>query len=252
MLQDSHPHKLRLLTVDVGNTVVHLGMFEDDKLEVVRRIATGKTIAEEGIVDLAKEVRAIAISSVVPSLTPFFEKLATELGVRSLLITHNLDLGVELRVEKPSKVGADRICNAVAAHLKYGSPAVVIDFGTAITFDVIERGGVYIGGLILPGAAIDVETLAQKTALLPLVELQKPKSVIGRDTEEAIRSGVFYSIIGGVELIYEKILEVLGDAKLIFTGGGVEFFLEDLDIEGVHDPHLTLEGLRLIYERNEY
>lgn len=251
MLHASHAHRTTLLTVDIGNTVVDLAVFESGKLTTVRRVATEEILAQEEIGDLTKRTQAIAISSVVPSLTPFFEGLAVKRGIRSLVVDHRLDLGIELAVEEPSQVGADRICNAVAAHFGYGSPAIVIDFGTAITFDVLDKGGVYIGGDIMPGASLEAEVLARMTAKLPSIDLRRPESLIGKSTEEAMRAGVFYSIIGGVSLIYDKICEELEDAKLILTGGGLELFKEDLDIDGVYDPYLTLEGLKLIYERNE-
>lgn len=252
MLQDSLSHRTTLLVVDIGNTIVHLGIFEGENLKTVKKVGTDQMKTEEKmIVDLTREIQAVAISSVVPSFTPFFKNLATKLGIRSLTVDHNLDLGIELRVEKPPQVGADRICNAVAAHLKYGSPAIVIDFGTAITFDVVDKGGVYLGGDIIPGASLEAEVLYRRTAKLPLVEIQRPASLIGNNTEEAIKAGVFYGIIGGVRMIYDKIYEELDDPRLILTGGGLEPFKEDLDIGGLYDPYLSLKGLRLIYERNK-
>ncbi len=250
MLQDLHSRRATLLAVDIGNTVVHLGVFEGEKLRMAKRISTARLVTEKEMGDWTREIQAIAVSSVVPPLTPFFEELAVRLGMRLLVVKHNLDLGIELGVEEPSQVGADRICNAVAAHFKYGTPAIVIDFGTAITFDVLEEGGVYLGGDIIPGAVLSVEALARRTAKLPLVDVRRPKNPVGKNTEEAIRAGIFYSTIGGVRFVYEKVCEELKDARLILTGGGLEVFKSDLDIGGTYDPYLTLEGLRLIYERN--
>jgi type III pantothenate kinase len=240
-----------LLTVDIGNTMVNLGVFENERLRSVKRIGTDQVLVEKGIGELSEQIEAVAISSVVPALTPLFERLAVERDIRSLVVDHRLDLGIKLDVEVPSEVGADRICNAVAAYFTYGSPAIVIDFGTAITFDVLDRGGVYRGGSILPGALLGAQVLARMTAMLPSIDLQKPENLIGKNTEEAMQAGIFYGIIGGVTFIYERIREDLDDAELIVTGGGLELFEEDLDIGGVHNPHLTLEGLRMIYERNE-
>jgi len=251
MLHGSHVRKHTLLAVDIGNTIVNLGVFDNERLRRVKRIVTEEMVAEKDIGDFREQIQAVAISSVVPALTPLFERLAIEHNMKLLVVDHHLDLGIKLGVEEPSQVGADRICNAVAAHYMYGSPAIVIDFGTAITFDVLGVGGVYMGGNILPGALLGARALARMTAKLPLIDLRKPENLIGKNTEEAMRAGIFYGVIGGVTFIYERIREELGDAQLILTGGGLELFQEDLDIGGVYNPHLTLEGLRMIYERNE-
>lgn len=250
MLQDLHSRRTTLLTVDIGNTIVHIGVFEAEDLKATKRIATERVVAEEGISDLTRDVRAMAISSVVPSVTPLFEDLAVKLGIESFIVDHKLDLGIELGVDEPSQVGADRICNAVAAHVKYGSPAIVIDFGTAITFDVLDTGGIYVGGAIIPGVSLCTEVLARRTAQLPLIEFRRPESPIGTTTEEAIRAGVFYGTTGGVKTVYEKICEHMEDVELILTGGSFDAFKGELDIGGSYDPNLTLVGLRLIYERN--
>jgi len=249
MSHDSHPHR-SLLAVDIGNTVVHMGVFDGEIVRSTSTVSTRDLTDEDEVAALEREVGAIAISSVVPELTPLFSRVAARLGLSPLIVTHELNLGIDLEVEKPWEVGADRICNAVAAHFEYGSPAVVVDFGTAITFDVIDSGGVYRGGLILPGAAISAQCLHLNTAKLPLVELRKPKGVIGASTEEAIRSGVFYAIVGGIRSIFRTISSQIGDAELILTGGGLPLFEGELGIGGRCDPHLTLQGLRFIYERN--
>ena len=199
---------------------------------------------------LLPKANALVIGSVVPSVTSILQGTSAELGRRALVVDHTVNLGIQLDVEEPSQVGADRLCNAVAAHCVYGSPSIVIDFGTAITFDVLQNGGVYAGGVIIPGALLQAEVLARKTAKLPLVDVRKPADVLGKNTVEAIRAGVFYGSIGGVRLVCERLRKELDQARPILTGGGLELFREELDIEGVHDPHLTLRGLRLIYERN--
>jgi type III pantothenate kinase len=235
--------------VDVGNSLVHLGVYEGERLVTEKNIPTGE-VTPGNVKNLIPKADALAISSVVPSVTPIFQAISAELETRVLVVDHTLDLGIQLDVEEPSQVGADRLCNAVAAHRVYGSPAIVIDFGTAITFDVLQTGGVYAGGVIIPGALLQAEVLARKTAKLPLVDVQKPAYLLGKNTVEAIRAGVFYGSIGGVKFVCERLRNELGHPQPVLTGGGLELFEKELGIEGFHDPHLTLRGLKLIYERN--
>jgi len=250
MSQGSSALDKRLLAADVGNSVVHLGVFEDGELITETKVPTGE-VTPQIVKDHLLNAGAIAVSSVVPSITPVFLRLANELGVSSLAVDHTLDLGVELDLEDPSQVGADRLCNVVAAHLIYGPPAIVIDFGTATTFDLLRVGGIYVGGLILPGALLQAAVLSHATAQLPLIDVRIPAHLFGRNTVEAIRAGVFYGSIGGVKFICEKLRNELGEFRLVLTGGGLAFFKKELGIEGSCDPHLTLKGLRLIYERNK-
>jgi type III pantothenate kinase len=249
MSQDSRSPENRLLAVDVGNSLVHLGVYEEERLVAERNVPTGEVTLRKAK-NLLPKADAFVISSVVPSVTLILQRISLELGTRALVVDHTIDLGIELDVEEPSQVGADRLCNAVAAHCAYGSPAIVIDFGTAITFDVLQTGGVYAGGVIIPGALLQAEVLARKTAKLPLVDVRKPADVLGKNTVEAIRAGVFYGSIGGVRFVCERLRKELDRARPILTGGGLELFGEELGIKGIHDPHLTLRGLRLIYERN--
>lgn len=252
-----------LLVIDIGNTTTQVGVYEGENLAAAWRLSTRRALSCDEAWLLVKEllesaglqpakVKGLAISSVVPALTQAFEKMARErFELEPLVIGPDIDLGMNILYFQPHQVGADRIVNSVAAYAEYGGPVVVIDFGTAITFDVVSAKGEYLGGVIAPGVSIGAEGLCQRTAKLPRVELTQPQRAIGRSTEEAIRSGVLWGAIGGVKEIVERIkTELKEDFVVVATGGDLGLLKEHLGLVDKVDRNLTLEGLRILYERN--
>ncbi len=253
-----------LLAVDIGNTNIALGIFEGRKLSQHWKIRSEreKTSDEYEIVLLnllslahleAKDIKAAIISSVVPPLTPVFQELSQELlGIRPLVIGPGLKTGIPILYENPQEVGADRVVASVAAFEKYGGPAIVVDFGTATTFDAVSAQGEYLGGAIAPGIQIAAEALYLKTAKLPRIEIKKPKQAIGRTTVTSMQSGLFFGYIGLVSNIIREMSKELGEElNIVATGSFASQIYSDLE-EVVHlEPFLVLEGLRIIHERNK-
>ncbi len=253
-----------ILVFDVGNTNVVLGVYEGEKLVTHWRVSTDrqKTSDEYGMtfrslfeyhrLDMCK-IKAVIISSVVPPLNPVLEETSRQyFGVQPLEVGPGVKTGIALKYENPREVGADRVVNAVAAFEKYGGPVIVVDFGTATTFCAISKQGEYLGGAIAPGISISTEALFQRAAKLPRIELIKPKSVIGRNTVVSMQSGVVYGFIGQVDGIVERMKAELGtDSKVVVTGGLADLIAADSKTIDVVDHFLTLEGLRLIYEKNK-
>jgi type III pantothenate kinase len=253
-----------LLTVDIGNTNINLGVFNDTKLKATWRMATRvhrmpdeyaslilHLFEHEGI-DAAQITDAI-MCSVVPPLSGVFQEMCRRyLKVTPLMVEAGVKTGVRIAMDNPREVGADRIVNAVAAHQLYGGPVIVIDLGTATTFDAVSKEGDYLGGAIAPGIAIATEALFSRTAVLPRVELTHPKRAIGRNTVAAMQSGIVFGYAGLIEGIVTRIQKELGvKAKVVATGGYSELLAgETKAIEEVN-PDLTLVGLRLIYDMNK-
>ena len=249
----------RLLAVDVGNTQTVLGLFDDDALARHWRLATEPQrtgdelgILLRGLVDLAS-VTGISLSSTVPALVRSYEELAGAAGLRLLVLGPGTRTGLPVRNENPHEVGPDRIANSVAARERYGAPCIVVDFGTSTNFDVVSSAGEYVGGVLAPGIEISMDALFERAARLVKVDFVEPASAIGRTTASALQSGLVYGFAGQVDGIVERIRGELGDgaAPVVATGGLAELIAPHAKTLDRVDPFLTLEGLRLVWERNE-
>ncbi len=249
--------------VDVGNTNIVLGIYQDKNLLHHWRIGTNRTATadEYGIlicsffsharIDIS-DIEGVIISSVVPPLNRTMESLCVKyLNKKPFIVGPGIKTGLNVKYENPREVGADRIVNAVAAIELYGPPLIVVDFGTATTFDFIDAQGQYIGGAIAPGIGISTEALHQKAAKLPKIELVRPKTVIGRNTVSSMQAGIICGFAGQVDGIVEKMRkESNTNAKVVATGGLAELIAGESAAIEIVNPLLTLQGLRIIYERN--
>lgn len=253
-----------LLVMDVGNTNIKTGLFHDGKLYSSWRLTTEpkRTADEYGVrmeafflhMDLpTSAVTGIIMSSVVPGVNYTLEHMC-ELyfhGHRPLFVNNEMNLGLRILYDYPDKLGADRICNAVAAYKTYGGPVVVVDFGTATSFSVVSREGDFLGGLICPGLMVSADALIEHTAQLQKVEFIKPERVIATNTEDGMRSGLIRGYVGQVDYIIRQIEHELGhEVRTIGTGGMSSMIASDTDRIDEINPVLTLEGLSLIYDMN--
>jgi type III pantothenate kinase len=252
-----------LLTIDVGNTNTVLGVHDGEELRAHWRLTTRReqTADEYGILVRnlfaahgiePREVGGVALASVVPPLTSVLVALSRNyLGQDPLVVEPGVKTGMPILYEPPGDVGADRIVNGVAALAAYGAPVIVVDFGTATTFDVVNRKGEYVGGVICPGVGISADALFQRAARLPRVDVRHPGRVIGRSTVGSIQSGLYFGYAAMCEGIIARIKAELGEpVKVVATGGLAETLASEIpSIEAV-DPVLTLTGLRLIWARN--
>ncbi len=256
-----------LLVVDVGNTQTHFGVFapgerdvaEDWRFATVRE-STGDELgaALSNLLSLRgfafPDVEASIVSSTVPQLSEQWTAMAERyLGHQMLVVGPAIKTGMPIRIDNPHEVGADRLVNSVAAYERVRDTCVVVDFGTAITYDAVSQAGEYLGGIITPGAEISIDALYERAAKLPKVELAEPRGLIGKSTVDAIRSGIAYGFAGQVEGIVRRLRDELGqDTTVIATGGLarglIPFVRETIDEV---DDQLTLRGLRLIWERNQ-
>ena len=253
-----------LLALDIGNTTIAIGIFKGKKILHDWRIKTDKdTTADEYAVMLLNlfqragikpdRVEAAILSSVVPPLSPVFQAVAKDLfGVEALVVGPGLKTGMPILYENPLEVGADRVVAAIAAFGKYGGPCVIVDFGTATTFDAVSDKGEYLGGAIAPGIQISAEALYLKTARLPRIEIKKPKRAIGRTTVASMQSGLYFGYIGLVSNTIAQIRKELGrEAHVIATGGFGGQIAPEVPAIEAYEPGLVLEGLRILYERNK-
>ena len=252
-----------LLTIDIGNTNITLGLYENDTLGPRWRLATNhdRMPDEYGLQFLAMlnhagkqpdDLHGICMASVVPPLTGKVVQACREyLRGDPLVVDAGIRTSVRVRAENPRSVGADRIVDAAAVHKLYGGPACVVDFGTATTFDAISQEGDYLGGAIAPGIGIAAEALFMRAAKLPRVDLQRPPSAIGRNTTHAMQSGLLFGYVALVEGMVSRFREELGsDMKVIATGGLAEIIARETDVINIIAPWLTLDGLRIIWNMN--
>ena len=253
-----------LLVIDVGNTTITIGLFEGDELPATWRIATDhQRLADEYAVILmgllnvrgikAEAVDGAALVSVVPDLVPVFETLFQEhLKVSPLVVGTGTRTGVRILYDSPRDGGADRIADVVAAVKRYGPPPlIIVDLGTALVFDAVSKDGDYLGGALAPGIHIAAEALTNRAAKLYPVELTRPPSAIGKNTVNALQSGLLFGYVGLIEGMVARFKKELGGAATVIgTGGWAEMIARETDVFDEVDPDLTLHGVRLIYEAN--
>jgi len=250
-----------LLTIDVGNTHTVLGLFDDDTLIQSWRVKTdARSTADEmvltfrGLLQDEPPVTGIAVCSTVPSVLhemramlhryyPHLPTLIVEPGIRT---------GVPILTDNPKEVGSDRIVNTLAAHVLFGGPCIVVDFGTSTNLDVVSAKGEFLGGALAPGIEISLDALSQRAAQLRKVELVAPRSVVGKNTVEALQSGALYGFAGQVDGLVKRIIAELGGAvtAVVATGGLAPIVIGETETVTDHEPDLTLQGLRLVFDRN--
>lgn len=252
-----------ILTLDIGNTNIKTALFQGEEMLNYWRIATNRSMSsdEYGIL-LANlfeyngrklsDVSGVSISSVVPSINFTIEHMCRNyLNLAPMMVGPGIKTGINIKYDNPRELGSDRIANAVAAYELYGGPCIFIDFGTATSFGVVSHKGEFLGGAISPGIKLSAEALVEKAAKLPRFELQRPDSVIGRNTITNLQSGIVYGHVGLVTYLIRKMKQELGapQAKVIATGGMALLVSGETDID-VLDGVLTLKGLRILYEKN--
>lgn len=252
-----------LLCIDVGNTHTQFGVYDKGKLKHDYRVASEVVRTEDEIgivvVSLLKNdgirpdrIKGVGISSVVPNLTGILEMMSEKyFHCKPLIVNSGLDLGVKVEYDEPHAVGSDRICAAVAGFAKYGGPLIILDFGTATTFDVVSDDGVYLGGAIAPGLETAATDLQRRAAKLPKIELRFPDEVIGKTTVRSMQSGIMFGAVDAMEGIVKRIRNSLGaEAKVVATGGYARIIAARTSIINHIEPALVLEGVRIIYEKN--
>ena len=250
-----------LLAIDVGNTNTVLGLYDDKKLIQHWRIKTdSSSTADEliltfnGLLKDQPQVTGISLCSTVPSVLKEMRWMLERYfpNTKTVIIEPGTKTGVPIITDNPKEVGADRIANSLAVFERHGGPSVVVDFGTSTNFDVVSEKGEFLGGSLAPGIEISLEALASKAAQLRKVEFVKPRSVIGKNTVEALQSGALYGFAGQVDGILQRIIAEIGPVKaVVATGGLAPLVVEESSTITHHEPDLTLEGLRLVFEKNK-
>ena len=255
-----------LLAIDIGNTHTVVGVYDGAKLVADWRLETPTSMTSDEIgLQLTSSLRdhslqredihSVGVSSVVPPLTQTYVRMVSAVfELDSVVIDGATDLGIAIRYDDPMAVGADRLCNAVAGFAKYGGPLIIVDFGTATTFDVVATNGDYMGGVIAPGVETSAADLHQRAARLPKVELRLPKTLIGQDTVGSMQSGILFGAIDSTEGMVRRLKEAIRKQEgkvpvVIGTGGFSAFISEHSSCLDHREPHLVLEGVRLICER---
>ena len=252
-----------LLVIDVGNTNTSLGVFDGRELRAQWRLSTNRdqTADEYGVLSRnlftlggiqRGQIKAMMVSSVVPTLNPVIQEMAERyFHLKPYFLGPGTKTGMAIHYDNPLEVGADRIADSVAAFDKYGGPCIVVDFGTAITFDAVSEKGEYLGGVIAPGIGISAEALFARASRLSRVEIREPARVIGTNTVSSMQSGLFYGSVGLVDGVLDRMCAVMGaKTRVIATGGQADLLASALKYKPPVDASLTLEGLRIIYERN--
>lgn len=257
-----------ILVLDVGNTNIVLGVFQNKTLLKEWRLSTDfqRTADEYGIQVMnlfnlydfdPKNVEGVIVSSVVPNIMYSLERMINKyFKLQPIIVGPGIKTGINIKYDNPKEVGADRIVNAVAAHELYKKPLIIVDFGTATTYCAIRKNGDYLGGVICPGIKISSDALTSRAAKLPRVELSRPDNVIGKNTISAMQSGLVFGYIGSVDYLVDKIkseLLSLGEEEpiVVATGGFAKLISEDAKSIDVVNPFLTLEGLRILYDKNK-
>jgi type III pantothenate kinase len=254
-----------LLAVDVGNSSTKLGLFRGEELVDQWRLSTDARRSSDEValqldgllgfigLELAHDIDGLAVGSVVPPVTEVYRELAARyLDDPVLVVEPGVRTGLALRHEHPQDLGADRILNAVAAQALYGGPAIVVDFGTAISFDAVDRQGAFVGGAIAPGVSTAVDALVERAARLPTVEIVPPAAALGRSTVAALQSGIVHGAAGQVDRLVTRIATELGaGVTTVATGLVAPAVLHACETIDHHDPWLTLKGLRLVWDRNQ-
>lgn len=250
-----------LLVIDVGNTHITLGVFDGEQVKATFRATTKqpRTSDEYGIqlCDLLehrnfniKDITDVIISSVVPDIMHSLGSAIIKYFHVKPIIPTTLDMGLKINTEHPKDIGPDRVVDAVAAYEKYGGPVIVVDFGTATTYDIVTADGVFEGGVISPGIRTSARALWGGAAMLPEIEIRKPSSIIAKETVSSMQGGLVFGYIGQTEYIIQKIKAAgYEDAKVVATGGLGNIIVPETDAIDIYDPMLTLDGLRMIYEK---
>jgi type III pantothenate kinase len=252
-----------IFVFDVGNTNIVLGVYKGDELKHHWRIETNRNRTEDEFAMMIKslfehdglaltDIDGIIISSVVPPIMLALERMCQKyFHVKPLVVGPGVKTGLDIKYENPREVGADRIVNAVAAIHEYGSPLIIVDFGTATTYCYVNEHRQYLGGAIAPGINISTEALYSRAAKLPRIEITRPEGVIGKNTVSAMQAGIVYGYVGQVEGIVKRMMEQsVKKPTVIATGGLSNLIAQESNIIDIVDPYLTLKGLQLIYKRN--
>lgn len=254
-----------LLAIDVGNTNITLGIFDAEDLVAQFRMTTTqqKTSDEYGLTLCGlverrgykvNDIDAVIIASVVPDIMHSFgSAIIKYLGVKPLVVSSGIKTGLKIQTDNPRQIGPDRIVDAVAAYTLYGGPIIVADFGTATTYDYVDEKGTYLYGVTAPGIRTAARSLSEKAAMLPEIEIKKPESILAKETITSMQAGVVYGYIGQTEYILKKMKEELGapDVQVVATGGLGNIIAKETDTINIYNRTLTLEGLRMIYDKNK-